>query len=86
MRLTAEHVKQHFERLLDPRVGSPEAGLLKDIEGAREYLAGQGKGVRGVEVLDDHTLEIRLEEPRAFFLRLHQTPPQVRFEDIWLAS
>ena len=74
VRLTAEHVKQHFERLLDPRVGSPEAGLLKDIEGAREYLAGQGKGVRGVEVLDDHTLEIRLEEPRAFFLRLLSLP------------
>jgi ABC-type transport system substrate-binding protein len=74
VRLTAEHVKQHFERLLDPRVASPEQGTLKDIEGAAAYLRGETQTVSGIEVLDDHTLEIRLEEPRAFFLRLLALP------------
>lgn len=74
VRLTAEHVKQHFERLLDPRVSSPEQGTLKDVEGAAAYLRGEAQSVAGIEVLDQHTLEIRLEEPRAFFLRLLALP------------
>ena len=74
VRFTAEHVKQHFERLLNPRVASTEQGTLKDIEGAAAYMKGEAQSVSGIEVLDAHTLEIRLEEPRAFFLRLLALP------------
>ncbi len=71
---TARHVKDHFERLLDPKVGSPDVGLLKDVEGAEAWGRGEAREVVGIEVLDDLTLEIRLTEPRAFFLRMLALP------------
>jgi methyl-accepting chemotaxis protein/ABC-type transport system substrate-binding protein len=72
--LTATHVKAHFERLLDPRSAAAEAVLFKDIEGAGAFMRGEAASLPGVEALDDHTLEFRLEEPRAFFLRLLALP------------
>lgn len=74
VKLTAQHVKDHFERLLDPKVGSPDSGMLKDIEGAAAFARGEAAKVSGIEVLDESTLEIRLEEPRAFFLRILALP------------
>ena len=74
MPLTARDVKRHFERLLDPAVKSPDRGLLEDVEGARAFAAGKAREVTGIEVLDDQTLEIRLEEPKAFFLQLMALP------------
>ncbi|MBK7862259.1 MAG: ABC transporter substrate-binding protein [Archangiaceae bacterium] len=68
--LEASHVKAHFERLMDPKVGSPDQGMLKDVEGAADWANGLSRSVSGIEVLDPHTLEIRLAEPRAYFLRL----------------
>jgi ABC-type transport system substrate-binding protein len=68
--LTARDVKRHLERLLNPAEKSPDRGLLEDVEGARKFAAGQAREVTGIEVLNDHTLEIRLEEPKAFFLQL----------------
>ncbi|QDE71311.1 ABC transporter substrate-binding protein [Myxococcus xanthus] len=68
--LTASDVKRHLERLLDPALRSPDRSLLEDVEGAPEFAAGMARDVSGLEVLDDHTLEIRLREPKAFFLQL----------------
>ncbi len=72
--LNATHVKTHFERLLDPKVGAPDAVLFKDITGAAAFFSGEAKSVSGIEVLDEHTIEFRLDEPRAFFLRLLALP------------
>lgn len=72
--LTAAHVKAHLERLMDPAVGAPDAALFKDIAGAQAYLEGAADGIEGIEVLDEQTLEIRLTEARAFFLRLLALP------------
>jgi ABC-type transport system substrate-binding protein len=72
--LTARDVKRHFERLLDPAVKSPMRGLLEDLEGARAFAEGKAREVTGIEVLDDLTLDIRLEEPKAFFLHLMALP------------
>ncbi|PTL81121.1 ABC transporter substrate-binding protein [Vitiosangium sp. GDMCC 1.1324] len=72
--LNARDVKRHFERLLDPAVKSPDRGLLEDVEGAKAFAAGEVREVAGIEVLDDLTLEIRLEEPKAFFLQLMALP------------
>ncbi|HMK73481.1 MAG TPA: ABC transporter substrate-binding protein, partial [Myxococcaceae bacterium] len=72
--LRAAEVKRHFERLLDPSVDSPDQWIFKEVEGARAYLSGQAPDVTGFEVLDDLTLEIRLEEPKAFFLHLVTLP------------
>ncbi|MFZ5471827.1 MAG: ABC transporter substrate-binding protein [Myxococcota bacterium] len=74
-RLSAHEVKAHFERLLDPKVNSPEQSILQELEGAGAFLAGQSPQVSGLEVLDEHTLEIRLREPKAFFLQLLALPP-----------
>ncbi|WP_375771203.1 ABC transporter substrate-binding protein [Archangium gephyra] len=68
--LTARDVKRHFERLLNPAEKSPDRGLLEDVEGAKAFAAGQAREVTGIEVLNEQTLEIRLEEPKAFFLQL----------------
>jgi ABC-type transport system substrate-binding protein len=76
--LTARDVKRHFERLLDPAVQSPERGLLEDVTGARAFAEGREREVTGIEVLNDLTLDIRLEQPKAFFLQLlAQTPAAV---------
>lgn len=72
--LTASHVKGHLERLLDPASRAPDAALFKDLSGAPAFLAGQAREVTGIEVLDTHTLDVRLDEPRAFFLRLLALP------------
>jgi ABC-type oligopeptide transport system substrate-binding subunit len=67
-------VKRHFERLLDPAEDSPDQWIFKEVEGARDFLAGRTRSVSGFEVLDPLTLEIRLEEPKAFFLHLVTLP------------
>jgi len=72
--LGAMDVKRHFERLLDPEVDSPDQWIFKEVEGAREYLAGRASSVSGFQVVDESTLEIRLEEPKAFFLHLVTLP------------
>lgn len=72
--LNAGHVKAHFERLLDPKVDAPDAVIFKDISGATAFFAGEARTVSGIEVLDEHTIEFRLEEPRAFFLRMLALP------------
>jgi ABC-type transport system substrate-binding protein/methyl-accepting chemotaxis protein len=68
--LTAHDVKRHFERLLDPSEKSPDRGLLGDVEGAKAFASGHVREVIGLEVVNEQTLEIRLEEPKAFFLQL----------------
>ncbi|AKJ01036.1 Dipeptide-binding ABC transporter, periplasmic substrate-binding component [Archangium gephyra] len=70
MPLTAREVKRHLERLLDPAEKSPDRGLLGDVEGAKAFAEGHIREVPGLEVVNDQTLEIRLEEPKAFFLQL----------------
>jgi oligopeptide transport system substrate-binding protein len=72
--LTAQHVKAHFERLLHPDTGSPDAALFKDITGAADFSAGRVDHISGFEVLDDQVFELRLDAPRAFFLRMLALP------------
>lgn len=67
---TAQHVVAHFHRLLDPKQPAPDSGLFTDVVGAKAFQAGTASAISGVTALDAHTLEVRLEEPRAFFLRL----------------
>src|SRR5262249_43283668 len=66
--LRAEDVKRHFERLRDPAEDSPDQWIFKEVEGAKDFLAGRTRSVSGFEVLDPLTLELRLEEPTRFFL------------------
>ncbi|MBN1209037.1 MAG: ABC transporter substrate-binding protein [Myxococcaceae bacterium] len=74
-KLTAHDVKRHFERLLNPEVRSPDRTLLEDIAGVPDYVSGTAREVSGIKVIDDTTLEIRLKEPKAFFLHLLALTP-----------
>ncbi|MFO8061055.1 MAG: ABC transporter substrate-binding protein, partial [Bacillota bacterium] len=73
-RFTADDVLFSFLRLLSPQTGSPRAWILEDILGARQYSAGESNEVAGIEVKDQYTVSITLEQPRATFLNLLATP------------
>ena len=61
--------KYSMERACDPRTASRVAGVyLGDIVGAKEMLAGEVDEISGIQVLDDHTLAITIDAPRAYFL------------------
>jgi ABC-type transport system substrate-binding protein/methyl-accepting chemotaxis protein len=75
VKLTSYDVKRHFERLLNPEVRSPDRTLLEDIAGAGDYVSGNAREVHGIQIIDEGTLEIRLKEPKAFFLHLLALTP-----------
>ncbi len=70
--LTAQNFVDSFERLLDPRLNSPNASLLFDVKGARDFFFGKIRKFKEVGVQAPHTNQIRLvlNEPRADFLRI----------------
>lgn len=67
--ITADDFKWSFERACDPATGSPTADTyLGDIVGCRAKLQGEADEVEGVVVVDDSTLQLTIDEPKAFFL------------------
>lgn len=67
--VTARDFKYSFERVCDPWTGSVVADTyLGDIVGAKEKLYGFADEVSGVEVVDDHTLQITIDAPKPCFL------------------
>ena len=68
--LEAKDVYETFLRLLLPEVKASGAWIMKGVRGANDVLEGKSRSLSGVKVIDQHTLEIHLEEPIAFFLSL----------------
>ena len=67
--ITTEDFKWSLERACDPATGSTTADTyLGDIIGCRAKLQGEADEVEGVQVVDDSTLEITIDEPKGFFL------------------
>ena len=67
--VNASDFKYSIERAADPATGSPVAeAYLGDIVGVKEKLAGEADEVSGVSVIDDSTLEITIDAPKAYFL------------------
>lgn len=67
--IQAEDFKWSFERACNPATGSTTADTyLGDIVGCRDKLQGKAKEVKGVEVIDDLTLQLTIDEPKGFFL------------------
>jgi len=66
----AKDVYESFLRLLSPELKSPTSWILRSVRGALEVLSGRSRALPGVIVRDPYTVEIRLEEPLAFFLSL----------------
>lgn len=61
-----------WQRLLAPKTASQYAYFLYDIVNGKDYNLGKIKDVTklGVRAIDPETLEVRLKEPRAYFLYL----------------
>lgn len=71
--VTAADVAYGIERALDPApAGAPAAswggGYLFPIAGAAEFNAGEADSISGLEVIDDHTLQVTLAQPTTTFL------------------
>ncbi len=67
--LTAADFKYSWERACDPSTGSRTAGTyLGDILGARDVIEGRATEITGVTVVDDYTLRVDIDKPRAYFI------------------
>ena len=67
--VTARDFKWSFERVADPATQSPVVETyLSDILGVKDKLNGSSNTVVGVQVIDDSTLSITINEPKAYFL------------------
>jgi oligopeptide transport system substrate-binding protein len=66
---TAQDVVFSWERACSPATESNTAGTyLGDIRGVDEMISGEASHISGLRLIDDHTLEVTLEGPRAYFL------------------
>jgi oligopeptide transport system substrate-binding protein len=69
--VTASDFEYAWKRVLDPATGSPNAGSLYDVKGARAFHREEaGRDDVRVWALDEHTLMVELEEPTGYFLQL----------------
>jgi ABC-type transport system substrate-binding protein len=68
--VNAHDFKYSFQRILDPKSKSPNTWVLDKILGADEFMKGMAEGVKGIRLIDDHTLEIKLKRPFSPFLSL----------------
>jgi oligopeptide transport system substrate-binding protein len=68
--VTAQDFVWSWARQLDPKNGAAYAGFLFDIKNAEKFNLGQ-EGITakdlGTKALDDWTLEVTMEGPRAYF-------------------
>ena len=65
----ASDFKYSIERAADPETASPVAeAYLGDIVGVKEKLRGEADEVSGVRVVDEKTLQITIDAPKAYFL------------------
>jgi oligopeptide transport system substrate-binding protein len=61
--------KYSWERACDPETDSLTAATyLGDIFGAKDMLAGRAEEIPGIRVIDDYTLEVIIDAPKAYFL------------------
>ena len=67
--VTAPDFEWAWKRNLDPALHSESVHVLFDVVGARDYNLGIQSNTDqiGIKALDAYTLEIRLEEPVAYF-------------------
>jgi ABC-type oligopeptide transport system substrate-binding subunit/DNA-binding SARP family transcriptional activator len=73
--VTAGDFEYAWKRTLAPDTGSPAAGFLHDIKGARAFRQGQvDLESIGVRATNETTLVVELEEPAGYFLQLLVRP------------
>lgn len=73
--LTAEDVRQSFERMLDPRrIPCPGTSFYHLLEGFEDFQEHRTPHVRGIVVLDPLTVQFRLTQPDQTFLNAMAMP------------
>ncbi|MEX2497722.1 MAG: peptide ABC transporter substrate-binding protein [Wenzhouxiangellaceae bacterium] len=73
--VTAEDFVFSFRRSVNPKTAAVYGRMLIPIENAQAILAGRQKPeTLGVEALNDHTVQIRLDDPTPYFLGLLTHP------------
>lgn len=69
--ITASDVVYSWRRILDPKVGSKNRGLLDAIEGAEDYQSKRLHPAQlGIEAISSNCVEVRLSRPVPYFLEL----------------
>ncbi|MDR9757987.1 MAG: ABC transporter substrate-binding protein [Thermoanaerobacterales bacterium] len=71
--LTARDVKFSWERLSDPEISS-YGYLLQNVRGAKEYSEGKSSDIKGLRVINDRTLQVKLLETDYTFPALVSSP------------
>ena len=67
--LTASDVKWSWERAALPETGSPIVKeFLGDIVGINDIVDGNASSAEGITVVDDTTLEVRIDAPKPYFI------------------
>ena len=69
--ITASDFKWSLERAAHPDTESPVASIyLEDIVGSMEVIDGDGSitDISGIKVIDDNTLQLTIDAPKAYFL------------------
>ena len=67
--VTAQDFVYSLNRAADPTLASPVARTyLSDIVGVTQVLDGEATEISGVKAIDDDTLEIKIDAPKAYFL------------------
>ena len=66
--LIASDVKYSLERLLSPKIKSPNQAFVEMIKGSSEYSQGKAKEVTGLQVIDQYAIKIVLQFPFMPFL------------------
>ncbi|HSG17676.1 MAG TPA: peptide ABC transporter substrate-binding protein [Anaerolineae bacterium] len=67
--ITAEDVIYSWERAAAPEMASDTVQTyLGDVVGVADVLAGRAEHVSGLRAIDDHTLEVRIDAPKTYFL------------------
>lgn len=68
----ASDFEYSWKRLLNPESAAPYAYLMYPVKNAEAYNTGkiEDSDLLGIKALSDYTLEVKLENPLAFFLNL----------------
>lgn len=67
--VTAQDVVYSWERAASPALASDTVlTYLGDILGVREMADGEADYIRGLQILDDHTLQVTIDAPKPYFL------------------
>ena len=67
--VTARDFIYSFNRAANPDTESPVAELyLGDIVGAQDVIDGNANEISGIKLIDDKTIQINIDSPKAYFL------------------